>query len=44
MDLNRLPLTRPAFSAFISRIKLDVLDLDAFMAFAEEHESHASAH
>lgn len=33
-----------AFSAFIAQIKLDVLDLKVFMAFAEEHESDASAH
>ncbi|MNV36472.1 hypothetical protein D3C71_1279500 [compost metagenome] len=40
----RLLAANLAFSAFISRIKLDVLDLDVFMAFAEEHESDASAH
>ncbi len=39
----RLLAANLAFSAFISRIKLDVLDLDIFMAFAEEHESDASA-
>jgi uncharacterized protein (TIGR02421 family) len=39
----RLLAANLAFSAFISRIKLDVLDLDVFMAFAEEHESDASA-
>ena len=40
----RLLAANLAFSAFISRIRLDVLDLDVFMAFAEEHESDASAH
>ncbi|MNZ79880.1 hypothetical protein D3C78_984950 [compost metagenome] len=39
----RLLAANLAFSAFIARIKLDVLDLDVFMAFAEEHESDASA-
>ena len=40
----RLLAANLAFSAFIAQIKLDVLDLDVFMAFAEEHESDASAH
>ncbi|EJM54151.1 tyrosine/phenylalanine carboxypeptidase domain-containing protein [Pseudomonas sp. GM48] len=39
----RLLAANLAFSAFIAQIKLDVLDLDVFMAFAEEHESDASA-
>jgi len=39
----RLLAANLAFSAFIARIKLDVLDLKVFMAFAEEHESDASA-
>lgn len=39
----RLLAANLAFSAFISRIKLDVLDLPVFMAFADEHESDASA-
>ncbi|MFQ6571954.1 tyrosine/phenylalanine carboxypeptidase domain-containing protein [Pseudomonas sp. UM16] len=41
-DLRRLAANL-AFSAFISRIKLDVLDLEVFMAFADEHEADASA-
>jgi uncharacterized protein (TIGR02421 family) len=41
-DLNRLAANL-AFSAFITRIKLDVLDLDVLMAFADEHEADASA-
>jgi len=41
-DLRRLAANL-AFSAFISRIKLDVLDLNMFMAFADEHEMDASA-
>ncbi|GAB6402936.1 flavohemoglobin expression-modulating QEGLA motif protein [Pseudomonas sp. MHK4] len=41
-DLRRLAANL-AFSAFISRIKLDVLDLDVLMAFADEHEDDASA-
>ncbi|VVP38675.1 MULTISPECIES: flavohemoglobin expression-modulating QEGLA motif protein [Pseudomonas] len=40
----RLLAANLAFSAFIAQIKLEVLDLDVFMAFAEEHESDASAH
>jgi uncharacterized protein (TIGR02421 family) len=40
-DLRRLAANL-AFSAFISRIKLDVLDLDLFVAFADEHEVDAS--
>jgi hypothetical protein len=39
----RLLAANLAFSAFISRIKLDVLDLDVLMAFADEHEADASA-
>jgi uncharacterized protein (TIGR02421 family) len=39
----RLLAANLAFSAFIAQIKLEVLDLDVFMAFAEEHESDASA-
>jgi uncharacterized protein (TIGR02421 family) len=39
----RLLAANLAFSAFIAQIKLDVLDLEVFMAFAEEHESDASA-
>jgi uncharacterized protein (TIGR02421 family) len=39
----RLLAANLAFSAFIAQIKLDVLDLKVFMAFAEEHESDASA-
>ncbi|WP_085725600.1 flavohemoglobin expression-modulating QEGLA motif protein [Pseudomonas sp. R37(2017)] len=39
----RLLAANLAFSAFIAQIKLDVLDLDVLMAFAEEHESDASA-
>ncbi|WP_137807716.1 flavohemoglobin expression-modulating QEGLA motif protein [Pseudomonas sp. G(2018)] len=39
----RLLAANLAFSAFIARINLDVLDLDVFMAFADEHESDASA-
>ncbi|WPN49364.1 flavohemoglobin expression-modulating QEGLA motif protein [Pseudomonas sp. P8_241] len=41
-DLRRLAANL-AFSAFISRIPLDILDLDVFMAFADEHEADASA-
>ena len=41
-DLRRLAANL-AFSAFISRIKLDVLDLKVLMAFADEHEDDASA-
>jgi len=41
-DLRRLAANL-AFSAFITRIQLDVLDLDVFMAFADEHEDDASA-
>jgi len=41
-DLRRLAANL-AFSAFISRIKLEVLDLQVLMAFADEHESDASA-
>jgi hypothetical protein len=37
------PARPGAFSTFISRIKLDVLDLDVLMAFADEHEDDASA-
>ncbi|MGE8150228.1 flavohemoglobin expression-modulating QEGLA motif protein [Pseudomonas vancouverensis] len=40
-DLRRLAANL-AFSAFISRVKLDVLDLDKFLAFADEHEADAS--
>ncbi|MNO78264.1 hypothetical protein D3C76_693950 [compost metagenome] len=39
----RLLAANLAFSAFISRIKLDVLDLDVLMAFADGHEADASA-
>ncbi|KQV11458.1 hypothetical protein ASC74_08935 [Pseudomonas sp. Root329] len=39
----RLLAANLAFSAFISRIKLDVLDLEVLMAFADEHEADASA-
>lgn len=39
----RLLAANLAFSAFISRIKLDVLDLEVLMAFADEHEVNASA-
>ena len=39
----RLLAANLAFSAFIARIKLDVLDLDVLMAFADEHENDASA-
>ncbi|WP_095195306.1 flavohemoglobin expression-modulating QEGLA motif protein [Pseudomonas sp. Irchel 3A7] len=39
----RLLAANLAFSAFIARINLDVLDLDVFMAFADQHESDASA-
>ncbi|WP_339547672.1 flavohemoglobin expression-modulating QEGLA motif protein [Pseudomonas sp. RA_35y_Pfl2_P32] len=41
-DLRRLAANL-AFSAFISRIKLEVLDLQVLMAFADEHETDASA-
>ena len=41
-DLRRLAANL-AFSAFIARIKLDVLDLEVLMAFADEHEADASA-
>ncbi|MNF00409.1 hypothetical protein D3C80_1992360 [compost metagenome] len=41
-DLRRLAANL-AFSAFITRIQLDVLDLDVLMAFADEHEDDASA-
>lgn len=41
-DLSRLAANL-AFSAFIARIKLDVLDLEVLMAFADEHEDDASA-
>ncbi|WP_422420582.1 flavohemoglobin expression-modulating QEGLA motif protein [Pseudomonas sp. GZD-222] len=36
-DLRRLAANL-AFSAFIARVKLDVLDLQRFMAFEDEHE------
>lgn len=39
----RLLAANLAFSAFIARIKLDVLDLEVLMAFADEHETNASA-
>lgn len=39
----RLLAANLAFSAFISQIKLDVLDLEIFMAFTDEHETDASA-
>jgi uncharacterized protein (TIGR02421 family) len=39
----RLLAANLAFSAFISRIKLDVLDLEVLMEFADEHETDASA-
>ncbi|MNW66480.1 hypothetical protein D3C74_449560 [compost metagenome] len=39
----RLLAANLAFSAFIARIKLEVLDLEMFMAFADEHEVDASA-
>jgi uncharacterized protein (TIGR02421 family) len=39
----RLLAANLAFSAFISRIKLEVLDLEVLMAFADEHETDASA-
>ncbi|MDD2056486.1 flavohemoglobin expression-modulating QEGLA motif protein [Pseudomonas sp. GD03860] len=39
----RLLAANLAFSAFIARIKLEVLDLEMFMAFADEHEADASA-
>lgn len=39
----RLLAANLAFSAFIARIKLEVLDFDMFMAFADEHEADASA-
>lgn len=38
----RLLAANLAFSAFIARIQLDVLDLDVLMAFADEHETDAS--
>jgi uncharacterized protein (TIGR02421 family) len=38
----RLLAANLAFSAFITRIQLDVLDLDVLMAFADEHETDAS--
>lgn len=41
-DMRRLAANL-AFSAFIARIKLEVLDLKVFMAFADEHEADASA-
>jgi hypothetical protein len=41
-DLRRLAANL-AFSAFIAQIKLDVLDLEVLMAFADEHEADASA-
>ncbi len=39
----RLLSANLAFSAFIARIQLDVLDLEVLMAFADEHETDASA-
>lgn len=42
-DLRRLAANL-AFSAFITRIDLQVLDLKVFMAFADKHEDDASAH
>lgn len=39
----RLLAANLAFSAFIARIRLDVLDLDVLMAFADDHENDASA-
>ena len=41
-DMRRLAANL-AFSAFIAQIRLDVLDLQMFMAFADEHEADASA-
>jgi uncharacterized protein (TIGR02421 family) len=41
-DLRRLAANL-AFSAFIARIQLDVLDLEVLMAFADTHEADASA-
>lgn len=38
----RLLAANLAFSAFITRIQLDVLDLEVLMAFADEHETDAS--
>lgn len=40
-DLRRLAANL-AFSAFIARIKLDLLDLQLFMAFEDEHEVDTS--
>ncbi|MBZ9783387.1 flavohemoglobin expression-modulating QEGLA motif protein [Pseudomonas sp. REP124] len=42
-DLRRLAANL-AFSAFITRIDLEVLDFEVFMTFADEHEADASAH
>ena len=39
----RLLAANLAFSAFIAQIKLDVLDLEVLMTFADEHEHDASA-
>lgn len=39
----RLLAANLAFSAFITRINLDVLDLDVLKSFADEHEDDASA-
>jgi len=41
-DMRRLAANL-AFSAFIAQIRLEVLDLPMFMAFADEHEADASA-
>lgn len=41
-DLRRLAANL-AFSAFITQIDLQVLDLEAFMVFADKHEDDASA-
>lgn len=41
-DLRRLAAAL-AFSAFIAQIKLDVLNLEVLMTFADEHEADASA-
>lgn len=38
----RLLAANLAFSAFITRIQLDVLDLEVLMAFADEHETDAA--
>ena len=38
----RLLAANLAFSAFIAQIKLDMLDLDKLLAFADEHEANAS--